>query len=52
MLETHRVEKPWGRRTLWPGFADVPAGGDPVGEIWFKEPGAGSAPAAGNQMSR
>lgn len=38
-LETRRVEKPWGRRTLWPGFSDVPAGGDPVGEIWFKEPG-------------
>jgi len=38
-LNTKRVEKPWGRRDLWPGFADVPAGGDPVGEIWFEAPG-------------
>ena len=30
-----RVEKPWGRSTLWPGFDDVADGGDPVGEIWF-----------------
>ena len=22
LLKTHRVEKPWGRTTLWPGFAD------------------------------
>ncbi len=38
-LHTHRVEKPWGRRTLFPGFPDVPEGGDPVGEVWFQEPG-------------
>ncbi|AGH49996.1 phosphomannose isomerase-like protein [Sphingomonas sp. MM-1] len=37
-LTTKRVEKPWGRMKLWPGFADVPAGGDPVGEIWFQAP--------------
>ena len=38
-LETKRVEKPWGRRDLWPGFADVPDGGAPVGEVWFEKPG-------------
>lgn len=37
-LETKRVEKPWGRHDLWPGFDDVPEGGDPVGEIWFETP--------------
>lgn len=38
-LTTHRVEKPWGRHRLWPGFADPPAGGEPVGEIWFQDEG-------------
>ncbi|MFW2830489.1 class I mannose-6-phosphate isomerase [Sphingomonas sp. ID0503] len=38
-LETRRVEKPWGRRKLWPGFDDVVDGGEPVGEIWFQHPG-------------
>lgn len=38
-LKTHRVEKPWGRRHLWNGFADPEAGGEPVGEIWFQAPG-------------
>lgn len=37
-LETRRVEKPWGRRTLWSGFEDVAADGPPVGEIWFQDP--------------
>ena len=37
-LTTHRVEKVWGRRDLWPGFDDVPDGGEPVGEIWFQHP--------------
>jgi len=37
-LETKRVEKPWGRKDLWPGFGDAPEGGDPVGEIWFEDP--------------
>jgi mannose-6-phosphate isomerase len=37
-LITKRVEKVWGRHDLWPGFGDVPAGGDPVGEIWFEDP--------------
>jgi mannose-6-phosphate isomerase len=39
LLATHRVEKPWGRHTLWPGFANPPEDGDPVGEIWFQTPG-------------
>lgn len=39
LLQTHRVEKPWGRRDLWPGFADVPADGAPIGEVWFQAPG-------------
>ncbi len=34
-LPTIRVEKPWGRHTLWPGFADPAPDSDPVGEIWF-----------------
>ena len=34
-LTTLRVEKPWGRHDLWPGFADVAAGDEAVGEIWF-----------------
>jgi mannose-6-phosphate isomerase len=39
LLATHRVEKPWGRHRLWPGFPDPAPGGDPVGEIWFQAPG-------------
>ncbi|MCA1196375.1 class I mannose-6-phosphate isomerase [Sphingomonas sp. R647] len=39
-LAMHRVEKPWGRKTLWPGFPE-PAGDDaPIGEIWFQSPGS------------
>jgi mannose-6-phosphate isomerase len=34
-LTTLRVEKPWGRHELWPGFGNVPEGGAPVGEVWF-----------------
>ena len=37
-LDTKRVEKPWGRHDLWPGFEDVPEGGKPVGEVWFQAP--------------
>src|ERR1700748_1525723 len=37
-LETKRVEKPWGRHTLWPGFEDAPEGSPPVGEIWVQAP--------------
>lgn len=36
-LAMHRVEKPWGRHSLWPGFADPPKDGAPVGEIWFQD---------------
>ena len=39
LLHTHRVEKPWGRRDLYPGFGDVADGGEPVGEVWFQAPG-------------
>lgn len=39
LLATHRVEKPWGRHRLWPGFADPAPGDEPVGEIWFQTPG-------------
>ncbi len=37
-LTTLRVEKPWGRNHLWPGFADPSEGGVPIGEIWFDGP--------------
>ncbi|WP_267351205.1 class I mannose-6-phosphate isomerase [Sphingomonas carotinifaciens] len=39
LLHTHRVEKPWGRHSLYPGFEDAPEGGAPIGEVWFQEPG-------------
>ena len=39
LLTTKRVEKPWGRRDLWPAFESVAEGGKPVGEIWFEVPG-------------
>ncbi|MCR5871376.1 MULTISPECIES: class I mannose-6-phosphate isomerase [unclassified Sphingomonas] len=39
LLAMHRVEKPWGRHRLWPGFDDPAPDGEPVGEIWFQEPG-------------
>ena len=39
LLQTHRVEKPWGRHDLWPGFDDQPEDQQPIGEIWFQEPG-------------
>jgi len=38
-LTTKRVEKPWGRRDLWPAFESVAESGAPVGEIWFEVPG-------------
>ena len=28
LLATKRVEKPWGRHDLWPGFADPAPDGD------------------------
>ena len=41
LLATKRVEKPWGRMQLWPGFPDPAPGGDKVGEVWFQTPHAG-----------
>ena len=40
LLATKRVEKPWGRHNLWPGFADPAKHGDAVGEVWFQTPHA------------
>lgn len=37
-LTTRRVEKPWGRRDLWPGFPDPAPGEGPIGEVWFEAP--------------
>ena len=34
-LDTRRVEKPWGRMELWPGFENPDVNGAPVGEVWF-----------------
>ncbi|MGH8759406.1 MAG: class I mannose-6-phosphate isomerase [Burkholderiales bacterium] len=36
-LKTLRVEKPWGRTRLWPGFADPAPGGESIGEIWLQD---------------
>lgn len=41
LLATKRVEKPWGRHDLWPGFANPAPDAPPVGEIWFQTPDAG-----------
>ncbi|WP_420142841.1 class I mannose-6-phosphate isomerase [Sphingomonas sp.] len=49
-LTTKRVEKPWGRRDLWPAFDAVPEGGEPVGEIWFEVPGASDGSAEGPEL--
>ena len=38
-LQTHRLEKPWGRHQLFPGFLNVPDSDAPIGEVWFQEPG-------------
>jgi mannose-6-phosphate isomerase len=42
LLATRRVDKPWGRHDLWPGFADPAPGAEPVGEVWFQTPGDGN----------
>ena len=39
-----RVEKPWGRHDLWPGFANPGADEAAVGEIWFDAPSERDAP--------
>ena len=38
LLATKRVEKPWGRHRLYPGFPDPAPGGEPIGEVWFQSP--------------
>lgn len=38
-LSTIRVDKPWGRHRLWPGFDDPAPDEPPIGEIWFDTPG-------------
>lgn len=38
-LTTRRIEKVWGRHELSPWFPDAPAGGEPVGEIWYEMEG-------------
>ncbi|QNQ09935.1 class I mannose-6-phosphate isomerase [Sphingomonas alpina] len=38
LLTTRRVEKPWGRHKLWPGFPDPAAADAPIGEVWFEAP--------------
>ncbi|TPG17654.1 phosphoheptose isomerase [Sphingomonas koreensis] len=42
LLATRRVEKPWGRHDLWPGFANPAPDGDAIGEVWFQTPGEGN----------
>ncbi|HWL46377.1 MAG TPA: class I mannose-6-phosphate isomerase [Sphingomonadaceae bacterium] len=37
-LATKRVEKPWGRHRLWPGFADAAPDTAAIGEVWFEAP--------------
>lgn len=49
-LTTKRVEKPWGRRDLWPAFDSVAEGGNPVGEIWFEVPGAQDGSTDGPEL--
>ena len=42
LLATKRVEKPWGRSHLWPGFADPAPGAGKIGEVWFQTAHAGA----------
>ena len=49
-LTPKRVEKPWGRRDLWPAFESVPEGGNPVGEIWFEVPGEQDGTKGGPEL--
>ena len=34
LLATKRVEKPWGRHHLFPGFPDPAPGDEPIGEVY------------------
>jgi len=36
LLATKRVEKPWGRHHLFPGFADPAPDAEKIGEVWFQ----------------
>ena len=36
LLATKRVEKPWGRHQLYPGFPDAAPDAQPIGEVWFQ----------------
>ncbi|KQT31760.1 phosphoheptose isomerase [Sphingomonas sp. Leaf412] len=38
LLATKRVEKPWGRHRLYPGFPDPAPDAPPIGEVWFQSP--------------
>ena len=38
LLATKRVEKPWGRHHLYPGFPDPAPEAEPIGEVWFQSP--------------
>ena len=38
LLATKRVEKPWGRHNLYPGFPDPAPGAEKIGEVWFQSP--------------
>ena len=38
LLATKRVEKPWGRHHLYPGFPDPAPDAEPIGEVWFQSP--------------
>ena len=49
-LTIKRVEKPWGRRDLWPAFDPVPDGGNPIGEIWFEVPGQQDGTEGGPEL--
>lgn len=49
-LTIKRVDKPWGRRDLWPAFEPVPADANPVGEIWFEVPGEQDGSASGPEL--
>ena len=51
-LTTKRVEKPWGRRDLWPAFESVAESGAPVGEIWFEVPGRTDGSPGGPELLR
>ncbi len=37
-MATKRVEKPWGRHRLYPGFPDPAPDASPIGEVWFQSP--------------